>query len=425
MLKIAVAQLNYTVCDFEGNKAAMVAAMHRAAVHGADMVVFSELSLCGYYPGDLLEEPAFVEQCEAALDGLLAASREQPGMVLVTGTVRRQHGPGKPLHNALLAIKDGQVVAEYYKQLLPTYGVFDERRHFEPGPEGACVLNVAGHRVGFLVCEDGWNDQVQDYAVNPFAALQAAEPDVVVSINASPSNVGKRQQRHALFTTASRKYGLPIVYVNQVGGQDQLVFDGASFAVSPSQGVAFEAAQFAEDLQIIGLNDGRFAAESLAPALREEEFMARQIMLGLKDYVRRCGFQQVVVGSSGGIDSALTLALAAQALGPENVIAVTMPSSWSSTGSVTDSEALCANLGVKLFSHPIAPLVEQFTSGFASAFDQPLQGVALENLQARVRGTILMEYSNSFGAMLLTTGNKARSRSATAPCMATPTAAWG
>jgi NAD+ synthase (glutamine-hydrolysing) len=176
--------------------------------------------------------------------------------------------------------------------------------------------------------------------------------------------------------------------------------------VSPSQGVAFEAAQFAEDLQIIGLNDGRFAAESLAPALREEEFMARQIMLGLKDYVRRCGFQQVVVGSSGGIDSALTLALAAQALGPENVIAVTMPSSWSSTGSVTDSEALCANLGVKLFSHPIAPLVEQFTSGFASAFDQPLQGLALENLQARVRGTILMEYSNSFGAMLLTTGNK-------------------
>lgn len=407
MLKLALAQTNPTVGDFDGNTAEMVRRMRQAAGEGADMVAFPELSISGYYPGDLLEDVRFLDNNARAVERILTASRDCPGLVAVFGTVRRRSGPGKPLYNALLAARDGVVVAEYYKQLLPTYGIFDERRHFEPGPERACILDVAGHRVGFLICEDGWNDEGRDYAVNPFATLAAAKPELVVSINASPAHMGKRIQRHTLFAAASRNNGLPIVYLNQVGGQDQLVFDGASFAVSPDQGVAFEAAQYAEDFSIIGFNDGRFIAE--ASGVPEEDRVASmrcQIVLGLRDYARRCGFTSVVVGSSGGIDSALTLALAAEALGAGNVTAITMPSAYSSEGSVSDSVTLCNNLGIRLLTHPIRDLVEQYGSGFASAFDKPLRGLTLENLQARVRGTILMEYSNAFGALLLTTGNK-------------------
>ncbi|HEX8612098.1 MAG TPA: NAD+ synthase [Telluria sp.] len=413
MLKIAIAQLNPTVGDIDGNSGAIIAAMQRAAGQGADLAVFGELALCGYYPGDLLEEPAFLQRMAAGLERVLAASRALPALVSVVGAVRANDGPGKPLFNALLAIRDGVIVAEYYKQLLPTYGVFDDRRHFEPGPEGACVLQVGAHRVGFLICEDGWNHEGRDYKVNPFTALREARPDLVVSINASPSDIGKRELRHALFRTASAHNELPIVYVNQVGGQDQLVYDGASFAVSPSQGIVFEAQRFTEDFQVIGFAQGRFsAADGFAlPApeangLPVAEFARRQIVLGLQDYARRCGFGKVVVGSSGGIDSALTLALAVDALGPENVIAVTMPSAFSSEGSVSDSVALCANLGITLYTHPILDLVEQYSAGFEGAFERPLQGLPLENLQARVRGTILMAYSNASGTLLLTTGNK-------------------
>ncbi|MES2742002.1 MAG: NAD+ synthase [Pseudomonadota bacterium] len=413
MLTIAIAQLNHTVGDFAANAAGTIHHMALASEQGADMVVFSELSLCGYYPGDLLEDSAFLLKLDQALEQVKLASRRSPGLVAVIGTVRRNTGPGKPLHNALLAIQHGEVVAEYYKQLLPTYGIFDERRHFEPGPEGACVLDVAGHRVGFMVCEDGWNNTGRDYVVNPFTALRAAKVELVVSINASPSDLGKRRQRHELFSGASALTGLPLLYVNQIGGQDQLVFDGASFAVSPEQGIAFEAARFREDFQLIGFDGGRFAARNggVLPVpqdvgLEVSDFTRRQIVLGLQDYARRCHFTQAVVGCSGGIDSALTLALAAEALGAENVIAITMPSAYSSEGSVSDSVALCRNLGVQLHTHPILSLVEQYRAGFAAAFDTALGGLPLENLQARVRGTILMEYSNTFGALLLTTGNK-------------------
>ncbi|MDM5175606.1 NAD+ synthase [Massilia sp. DJPM01] len=413
MLKIAIAQLNPTVGDIDGNSSAIIAAMRRAAGQGADLAVFTELALCGYYPGDLLEEAAFLERMDTGLERVLEASRGLPGLVSVVGAVRANAGPGKPLFNALLAIREGAIVAEYYKQLLPTYGVFDDRRHFEPGPEGTCVLAVGAHRIGFLICEDGWNHEGRDYKVNPFTALRETRPDLVVSINASPSDIGKRELRHTLFGTASVHNELPILYVNQVGGQDQLVYDGASFAVSPSQGIAFEAQRFSEDFQVIGFAQGRFsAADGFAlPApgadgLPVAEFARRQIVLGLQDYARRCGFAKVVVGSSGGIDSALTLALAVDALGPENVIAVTMPSAFSSEGSVSDSVALCHNLGITLYTHPILDLVKQYSIGFEGAFDRPLQGLPLENLQARVRGTILMAYSNASGTLLLTTGNK-------------------
>ncbi len=402
-MKIALAQFNPTVGDLDGNADAMIAAMHGG---GADLLVFTELSLCGYYPGDLLEEESFLARTEAALARLLRASEQVPGLVSVIGTVRRNHGPGKPLFNALLAVRNGQIVAEYYKQLLPTYGIFDERRHFEPGPEGACVLDVAGTRVGFLVCEDGWNSDGRDYAVNPFAALRAAAPDLVVSINASPSNIGKREQRHALFHAAARENALPIVYVNQVGGQDQLVFDGASFAVAPQEGVVFEMPSFETGLQVVEFERGQFLSRQVAQPLQAPEFARCQIVLGLRDYARRCGFAKAVVGCSGGIDSALTLALAVEALGADNVTAITMPSAFSSEGSVSDSVTLCRNLGIALHTHPILDLVYQYGKGFEAAFDAPLKGLTLENLQARVRGTILMAYSNASGALLLTTGNK-------------------
>ncbi|MFZ4877217.1 NAD+ synthase [Janthinobacterium sp. Mn2066] len=413
MPHIAIAQLNFTVGDFDGNAAAIIDRMGRASKGGAQMVVFSELSLCAYYPGDLFEDAAFLYGLEQALDTVLQASKRWPALVTVLGTARRNHGPGKPLHNALLAIQDGRIVAEYYKQLLPTYGIFDEGRHFEPGPATACTLDVAGTRVGFMICEDGWNDSGRDYTVNPFEALHAARPDLIVSINASPSDIGKRALRHAVFGAACAHQDLPLLFVNQVGGQDQLVFDGASFAISPQQGLQFEAARFVEDFQLLRFDGGRFTRTDGQPfpvpdpaGIPAVEFARRQIVLGLRDYARRCGFKKVVVGCSGGIDSALTLALAAEALGAENVVGITMPSVFSSAGSVTDSVALCANLGITLYTHPIRDIVAQYEAGYAAAFDGKLQGLPLENLQARVRGTILMEYSNAFGALLLTTGNK-------------------
>jgi len=310
-------------------------------------------------------------------------------------------------------VRDGRVALAYAKQLLPTYNVFDERRYFEPGPDVAATLEIGDTKVGFLICEDAWNDEGKDYPLNPLDRLAAEQPDIVVTINGSPSNIGKREQRHALFAAASRNHGLPIVYVNQVGGHDQLIFDGASFVATPAGGVVFEAERFEEEVATLRFRDGEFLSASgralpavPASGLPVMEFYRRQIMLGLSDYARRCGFKKVVVGSSGGIDSALTLALAAEALGPENVVAVTMPSRFSSIGSVGDSAVLARNLGIELYEHPIRDLVATYENGFNAAFGEPIRGLALENLQARARGVILMEYSNQYGALLLTTGNK-------------------
>jgi NAD+ synthase (glutamine-hydrolysing) len=405
MLRITIAQLNPTVGDIAGNVARMAEAAARAAQEQADLLVFPELSLCGYYPGDLLDEPAFRERLDQGLQQLLQTSRQWPQLHWVIGAPTRAKGPGKPLHNSLLVLKDGAVRLRYDKQLLPTYNIFDERRHFEPGPDAA--------QVGFLVCEDGWNDAGADYATNPFARMADAAPDLVVSINASPSHLGKREQRHEIFGQAATRHGLPILYVNQIGGQDQIVFDGASFAVEPGRGVVFEADRFVEDLRTLQFDDGRFLDAAGQPCvgvtaegLPTMEFYRRQIVLGLRDYARRCGFTRAVVGSSGGIDSALTLALAAEALGADNVVAVTMPSRFSSSGSVDDSVVLCRNLGITLHEHPIRELVDGYARQFEASFGQPLQGLPLENLQARIRGTTLMEYSNAFGHLLLTTGNK-------------------
>lgn len=415
MLKITSAQINPTIGDMQGNVALMLRAARQARDEHAHMVVFPELSLTAYHPADLLDDARFQIRLEAGLAQLKIASRETSTLFWVAGAPMRRDGPGKPFHNTLLVLKNGEIVLQYAKQLLPTYNIFDERRHFEPGPDVARVLRVGDLQVGLMICEDGWNDDGHDYTVNPFQRLADASPDLVVSINASPSNVGKREQRHTVFGRACRRHKLPLLYVNQVGGHDQLVFDGASFAMDAGGAVVYEARRFEEDVTTLTFEPRgqRFLdvhAEDL-PQVQPEglptlEFYRRQIVLGLRDYARRCGFTTAVVGSSGGIDSALTLALAVEALGAANVVGITMPSKFSSEGSVSDSALLCKNLGVTLLEHPIRDVVASYERGFETAFGTPLQGLPLENLQARVRGTTLMEYSNAFGHLLLTTGNK-------------------
>ncbi|MDO9177096.1 MAG: NAD+ synthase [Agitococcus sp.] len=408
MLNITIAQLNPTIGDISSNLALIKDAAQKA--EDSHLVVFPELVLTGYYPADLFEDAQFkLRLAEGHLE-LLALNREFPSQHWVVGVPVLNPGAGKKWLNQLWVLHQGQLCLAYSKQLLPTYNVFDERRHFEPGPDVACVLCIRGVHVGLLICEDGWNQDQFDYSVNPFNRLKEAAVDVVVSINASPSHVGKREQRHAIFSKASSAYGFSIVYVNQIGGHDQLVFDGSSFVVDPSNGVVFEAPAFEPFIGTISYSAQKqgFSPPVLprAPGLSPAAFYHQQIVLGLRDYARRCGFSTAVVGCSGGVDSALTLALAVDAFGPDNVTAITMPSDFSSVGSVTDSQQLCKNLGIRLYEHPIKSIVSIYCTEFANAFGSPPTGLTLENLQARVRGTMLMEYSNAFGHLLLTTGNK-------------------
>ncbi len=415
MLKLSLAQIQPTIGDIDGNVALHLAAARQARDAGAALVVFPELSLTGYSPGDLLNEPAFMAQVEQGLRDMLLATRETPGLHWVVGVPEVNTGAGRPLHNALLVLLDGKVVRRYAKQLLPSYDVFNEARHFEPGPDRACVLRIGAVQVGLLVCEDTWNSAGSAYTVDPFRRMADAQPDLVVAINASPSDVGKRALRREVLAHATLTHGLPLVYVNQVGGHDGLVFDGGSFVMDALGHVRFEAKRFAHDLVTLQFDPAtrQFAAaqgaELVAPSitgLSKPAFQEAQIVRGLRDYARTCGFRTAVVGSSGGIDSALVIALAVKALGAANVVAITMPSVYSSRGSVDDSVALCQGLGVRLIEMPIQPLVDSVQAQWESAQGGPLQGVALENLQARIRANLLMAYSNTHGSLLLSTGNK-------------------
>ena len=419
MFKVTLAQLNPTIGDIQGNVSLMKAAALKSQDEGANLVVFPELSLTAYYPADLLDERDFLARIDAGVEMLKSASKEIYGVHWVVGVpTKNTSGFGKPLYNSLLVIKNGEVLATYHKQLLPTYNIFDERRHFEPGPDTVCIVRVDELRVGFMICEDGWNDEegpLREYKVNPFARLAEAQPDFVVSINASPAHIGKREVRHGVFAYACARHRLPLVYVNQIGGHDQLVYDGGSFAVNESGKIVFEAKRFVEEVTTLVfdrddrafLSNSGFPLEEVKPeGIHKLEFQRQAIVLGTKDYARRCGFKKAVVGCSGGIDSALTLALAVEALGPENVMAITMPSDFSSAGSVSDSVTLCQNLSIPLREVPIAEMVNAFRVSYVGGIGAEIEGLALENLQARVRGTLLMAYSNSEGNLLLTTGNK-------------------
>ena len=415
-LNITIGQINPTIGDMAGNIQLMLDVARKAQADGADVVVFPELSLTGYSPADLLDDGLFEMRLADAIHDLYQATHETPGLHWVVGLPLRRGSEGRPYYNALQVLVDGKRLHTQFKQLLPTYGVFDERRHFEPGPDEAKVVRIHGVTVGFLICEDAWNLDGRDYQVNPFKRLADAAPDVVISINASPSHKGKRQARHELFSKACARYELPLLYVAQVGGQDQLVFDGASFALNPDGHVVFEAPRFEEASPTLRFDVAERAFLDLdgagLPAVPKEglpvlEFYRQQIVLGIRDYARRCGFTKVLVGSSGGIDSALTLVLAVKAVGAENVEAITMPSEYSSDGSVSDSELLCRNLGVKLHHISIREIVDQFSNTMLdSTVGERPRSLALENLQARIRATLLMTYSNQYGHLLLTTGNK-------------------
>ena len=407
LLRIAVAQLNYKLCDFAGNVALMEQAV--ASAPDVDLVVFSELCLSGYHPLDLIETPDFLDRQAQALTRIRELSKVV-SPALVIGLVTPNAGPGKPLHNSLMVVQGGRTLLTYHKQLLPTYDVFDERRYFEPGPHKAAILEVRGQRIGFLICEDAWNDDVELYALNPITAVVQQGVDLLVNINASPSHLGKRLRRHELFGAVAKRYEVALLYSNQVGGNDQLVYDGASFAINRAGEVVHELPAYESAVETISFEgDFREAGRPRHPdalQLDQNRFFYQQAIVGLRDYVRKVGFDSVIIGSSGGIDSALTLALASDALGPEAVHAVTMPSKHSSSGSISDSELLCRNLGISLITHSIAELVVLYEQFFIRSFGSALTGTAAENLQARIRGTVLMEASNEFGHLVLSTGNK-------------------
>jgi NAD+ synthase (glutamine-hydrolysing) len=402
-MKIVMAQLNYTIGDMNGNAGKIIDTIR--ANPQADLVIFSELCVTGYYPRDLLYRDGFLARQQAALDEIANATRAFDGAVVI-GAVLANPSDGKPFTNSLLVLQDGVVTYQYNKQLLPTYGVFDEARHFEPG-NSTGFLRIKCKNIGFLICEDAWEDDEHPlYDRNPVRQLSALDLDLVVSINASPCNVYKHAARHAVIRNVAYQVEAPVVYVNQVGGIDDLVFDGGSVVFDAQRQCLAQAPFYEEAVLAIDL------ADATPAVLQEPEplpLIALQLRRGLIDYVAKCGFKKIVVGSSGGIDSAVVLALATWALGADHVTAITMPSAYSSAGSVDDSKALCDALKIPLFTYPIR---EQFTldvANYTAQFGEPPGALAQENLQARIRGMLLMTYSNTTGAMVLTTGNKSES----------------
>lgn len=404
-MKIGTAQLNFKIGALERNAQLIIDSSKRFAAKSCRVAVFPELAISGYYPWDLLDQPGFVELQLAQLDRIARETRHLDLDILL-GCVTLNHGAGKRYHNSFAHLRAGALVTIGHKQLLPTYNIFDERRHFEPGSH-THVLELGGKRFGILICEDGWNDGGADYAVNPIQDAVDQGADAIISLNASPWQTGKHLSRLALFEATSKRASLPILYVNQVGAHDEIIYDGASFATT-AHGVTTWRAGFATTQEaVIDFFDGQFNGDDSAEW--PEAIPAQQlsmIELGLRDYMDKCGFSTVVIGSSGGIDSAVTIALAERVLGAANVAAITMPSKYSSDGSVSDSHDLCDRLGIALLHFPIKDGFDAQMAGYQNAFGRAPRRVAIENIQARLRGVTLMTYSNDTGALLLTTGNK-------------------
>jgi len=408
-MKIALAQLNPTIGDIPGNMRRILDAYRRAVELGADVVVTPELSLLGYPPKDLLLKQGFVADNLAALEHLVG---EVGRTALLVGFVDRTVGPrGLPLHNAAALIADGRVLAKKYKSLLPTYDVFDEMRYFEPGDAGPETVLCHGLCMGLSICEDIWTQEpagpvARYYHGNPIAELVAAGANILVNMSASPFVVGKFAQREALVRAQAAKYRRPVVYVNQVGGNDELIFDGASFAMDASGKIVGQLKAFAEDLAVVDLPGPAAQAAPLAEMPSDVESLRQALVLGIRDYMQKCGFRQAVLGLSGGIDSSITACLAVEAVGRENVVGVAMPSRYSSTHSIEDARALAENLAVRFQIIPIDKPHRAFEETLAEAFAGRKPDIAEENIQARVRGTILMALSNKFGYLVLSTGNK-------------------
>ena len=405
-MKIALAQIDPTVGDFTGNLEKVVEASRRAAAQGTRLTVFSELALCGYPPADLLEKPSFLARCRLAVEELAAATRELPtavlaGVALPTGRVR-----GKLAYNAAVMLDKGRLLLEQHKRLLPFYDVFDEQRYFLPAAAQK-VIELDGVRLAVTICEDAWNDKNfwpnPLYTVDPVEELMRQQPHVHINLSSSPFWHSKRGVRRQMLAAIARRDGIPVLMCNQAGGNDSLIFDGSSLALDARGELIAQAASFAEDLVVV---DVFKAAPVPAPADDDTEAAYRALVLGTRDYVRKCGFQKAIVGLSGGIDSALVAAIAAEALGAENVIGIGMPSPYSSSGSVDDSRALAANLGIRFETISISALFAEFNRSLDPLFHDMKEDLTEENIQPRIRGTLLMALSNKFGALVLTTGNK-------------------
>jgi NAD+ synthase/NAD+ synthase (glutamine-hydrolysing) len=409
-VKVGLLQLNPTVGDLDGN-AERIARAVAGAPAGVDLFITSEMALTGYPARDLLLQRGFIDRTGVVLAGLAERLTDAPP-VLVGLPMPNPAQAGRPLVNAAAWLQGGRVGRHFVKSLLPTYDVFDEDRYFEPA-DSLATFEIAGRRAAVSVCEDVWNDRDfwdrPRYHHDPTDQARALGAGVLLNLSASPFSVGKQRVREAMLGRIARDEGLCVVYVNQVGGNDDLIFDGRSVVVGPDGAVLARAAAFEEEVLVVDLGDAArsIGAGSIAPepATAEEE-MFRALVLGTRDYARKCGFREVLLGLSGGIDSALTAVIAAEALGRERVLGVLMPSPFSSAGSVDDSRELAERLGIRTVTLPIAALMESFDRTLAPVFEGRAADVTEENIQARIRGNLLMAMSNKFGSLLLTTGNK-------------------
>ena len=405
-MKIALLQVNPTVGDVTGNARRILDALRDAASKGADLAATPELALVGYLPRDLLLNPGFVKRSWDILEGLARDAADLPP-VLVGLPEPNPSDTGRPLFNTAALLRGGRIEERFRKALLPTYDVFDEDRYFEPfhGPQ---VLDIAGQRVGISICEDIWNDRDfwkrRRYHHDPIEELVRAGANIVLNLSASPFTAGKHRRREEMLSSMAAKHRMPIAYVNQFGGNDDLVFDGRSCMFNAEGAVFARGRAFEADVVVCDMDDAR----PMAPAsdLGIESEIWRALVLGTRDYACKCGFTSVVLGLSGGIDSALTAAIAAEALGADKVLGVLMPSPYSSQGSLDDAHELARNLCIETMTLPIEELMRAFDGTLRAQLGADLPGVAQENIQARIRGNLLMALSNTRGALLLTTGNK-------------------
>ena len=404
-MKIALGQINPTVADFPGNAAKIIDFARRAKEAGAGMVLFPELSVCGYPPRDLVERPSFVAHNRETAEQIAAETR---GIAVICGLVTAaQAQTGKSVMNSAALLQDGKIAFVQSKMLLPTYDVFDEMRNFAPA-RSQMLFPFCGNQMALTICEDAWNDKhfwnKRLYNFDPVEALLQAGGNFVLNISASPFWLGKREFRRDMLASIARNNHVPVVMVNQVGGNDSLVFDGSSLVLDREGRVIAQGRSFEEDLITFDSNELTGEMHEQIPGEEASAFSA--LVLGTRDYVRKCGFRQVLVGLSGGIDSALTAAIAAEAVGRENVLGVGMPGPYSSPGSIADARALAENLGIRFELLSISEIVASYGKTLAPVFAGQKQDETEENIQSRARGMLLMALSNKFGALVLSTGNK-------------------
>jgi NAD+ synthase/NAD+ synthase (glutamine-hydrolysing) len=406
-MRIALAQINNTVGDLDGNVAKILQFARRGAELSADVVVFPELALTGYPPRDLVEKQSFLERTEDALQSIAQDSAALDVALLVGYVGRSPASSAIRAQNAAALIENGRVTFRQCKMLLPTYDVFDEARYFQPaGSQTICTIR--GRKVAIAICEDAWNDKQfwerRRYSRDPIEELVQQGPEIIISINASPWNLGKRHLRSSIFRATTHRFGLPLVYVHMVGGNDQLIFDGASFAMTADGEVRAQAKSFAEDLVLFDSVSG--TGDDHDNHLAGDEAAFEALALGTRDYIRKCGFRSVLMGLSGGIDSALVAAIAVEAVGKENVTGVGMPGPYSSEHSLTDARSLAQRLGIPFEVVPIKCGYEAMAQTLQPLFRGYNADTTEENLQSRLRGLVLMALSNKFGSLVLTTGNK-------------------